>query len=192
MRVQKLVILCMLFFLGHSCAVFSQVADSVGSTKSFAISGFALKNGDFSKTMFLSLNYRQLTKRKWLGVYASGNYHQYDVLNSFRSITANHTLEFGVFVPLRLKKFECSLYTGLAYHNQVHSSIFRVIKYQGLAVAPSVEVSYHIKKMAFGLVAGTTFGRGPTHSYFPDGTEKKEILFGGFPKLGVVVRYSIF
>ena len=186
LKMISIVMFCTICFPAKSQSDSSDVRD-----RSFAISGFALKNGDFSKTMFLSLNYRQLTKIKWLGVYASGNYYQHDVLNSFRSITANHTLEFGVFVPLRLKKFECSLYTGLAYHNQVHSSIFRVIKYQGLAVAPSVEVSCHIKKMAFGLVAGTTFGRGPVKTYFSNGTEKKEILFGGFPKLGVVVRYSI-
>lgn len=181
----------MLFFLGHSCAVFSQVADSVGSTKSFAISGFALKNGDFSKTLFLSLNYRQLTKRKWLGVYASGNYHQFNVLNSFTGIVSNYSIEVGGFVPLRIKRFECSFNAGIAYHSQIINTFFWIIKYDGLAIASSVELLYRIRKIAFGCTAGYTVGRGPTRTYNIDGTYEREILLGGMPKLGVVFRYSI-
>jgi len=57
LKMISIVMFCTICFPAKSQSDSSDVRD-----RSFAISGFALKNGDFSKTMFLSLNYRQLTK----------------------------------------------------------------------------------------------------------------------------------
>lgn len=187
---KTLIFLCLFLLIGNDGThAQSSTVDSSGMY-AIGMNAFIWKSSPNATNIMVGGSLFRTTKKDWLKLYTSGNYVEYNYLGGFGGFNASGSLELGTGFSLRMGRFFSStVLTGIGYH-RVHILTFsQAVKHNAAAVFGSLDVSFRHRKCEYGLLFGSSIGRGKATTFFANGNIEQETLFSVIPKLGIQFKY---
>ncbi|XOV68614.1 MAG: hypothetical protein ACFHU9_05425 [Fluviicola sp.] len=189
--VKVLAITCLALIISSKSAIAQSLNSDSSGQYLIGINAFVWKSNPNATFINIGGSLFRTTKKKWLNLYASGNYVEYNYLAGFGGFNISGSLEFGTGFSLRMgRKFSSTLLTGIGYHRVHIFTSDRDVSQNAAAIFGSVDVSYRHKNCEYGLLLGSSLGRGNVTTYFDNGNIDQETLFSYLPKLGIQFKYK--